>query len=331
MKSKLFFLALLSSVFLTACSKDNGVNNNEDHPVEISFSVSDFHGELRAANEPGSAAEQKIDNLYFLLFDNAGTHPKRYYIDNGSVSGATWVVTEKKVVLPITQKEAGDRQVYVVANADALMKGKLDGVNTVSALQEVFVTNEKPWSDQLRSPFLMSGHKNHNFRTNYQLKTVPLVRTVAKVELKIKLSDKYRVGKKGSGSSMDNFRYRYVNFDKRTYILKPGSKVDDLVNSADDVWPSVAGWQPWGASLNNVVPTPDAGFGYELDSQGRVLTLKAITYLNERDHKGAAIQIALYPVDGGLLPPPEFGPEFHAVPLPDKIERNHWYSYDIEI
>jgi hypothetical protein len=329
MKNKLSILALLSSLFLTACSKDNGVSN-KNLPIEVSFNVSDFQGELRAANEPGSAAEQKINNLYFLLFDNAGAHPQRYYIDNSSAAGATWVVTEKKVILPMTQNEARDRQVYIVANVDPFIKGKLDGVNSVSALQSVFVSNQKPWSDQLKSPFLMSGHKNHDFRTNYQLKTIPLVRSVAKIELNIKLSEKYRVKREGSGANLDNFRYRYVSFDKRTYILKPSSKADDLINSVDDVWPSVANWSTWGASLNTV-PTPDAGFGYKLDNQGKVQTLKAITYLNERDHKGTAIQIALYPLDEGLLPPPEFGPEFHAIPLPDKIERNHWYSYNIEI
>jgi hypothetical protein len=36
-------------------------------------------------------------------------------------------------------------------------------------------------------------------------------------------------------------------------------------------------------------------------------------------------------VDDGPLPPPEFGPELYRLPLPEKIERNNWYRYDIEI
>ncbi len=330
MKNKLLFLSLLSVYLFTSCTKDNEMNHKENQPIEISFSVSDFHEELRAGTEPGSMAEQKIDNLYFLLFDNAGTNPKRYYIDNHSAMGATWLVSEKKVILPITQNEARERQVYVVANADAALKGKLDAVTSVGALQNVFSTTEKPWSEQLKSPFLMSGHKDHDFKTDYQLKTVPLTRAVAKVVLNIKLSAKYQTKKQLIGTSLSNFKYRYVHFDKRTYVLKPGVKPDDPTDSAHDLWPKVTDWQLWGGSLN-ATPEVDAGFGYKCDSQGQVLSLKAITYINERDNKGAAIQIALYPLDGGLLPPPEFGPEFHVVPLPDKIERNHWYSYDIEI
>ncbi len=330
MKNKLLFLSLLSVFLLTSCTKDNEISHKENQPIEISFSVSDFHEELRAGTEPGSAAEQKIDNLYFLLFDNAGVNPKRYYIDSHSAMGATWVVSEKKVILPITQNEARDRQVYVVANADVALKGKLDGVSSVSALEGVFVSTAQPWSEQLKSPFLMSGHKNHDFKTNYQLKTVPLTRAVAKVVLNIKLNTQYQTKKQLDGTSLKNFKYRYVHFDKRTYVLKPGVKPDDLADSAHDLWPKVTDWQLWSGSLN-ATPGADTGFGYECDSEGRVLSLKAITYLNERDKKGAAVQIALYPLDGGLLPPPEFGPEIHVVPLPDKIERNHWYSYDIDL
>ncbi|WP_394358364.1 hypothetical protein, partial [Porphyromonas gulae] len=29
--------------------------------------------------------------------------------------------------------------------------------------------------------------------------------------------------------------------------------------------------------------------------------------------------------------PPEFGPELYRLPLPEKVLRNHWYKYEVEI
>ena len=56
-----------------------------------------------------------------------------------------------------------------------------------------------------------------------------------------------------------------------------------------------------------------------------------ITYLNERDSKGATVEVALPRVDDGIFSSFEFGPELYRLPLPDKILRNHWYKYEVEI
>lgn len=63
---------------------------------------------------------------------------------------------------------------------------------------------------------------------------------------------------------------------------------------------------------------------------GKVTSLKVVTYLNERDHAGTTIEIELPYNGSGPLPPPEFGPEVYKLHLPAKIERNHWYQYDVE-
>ncbi|KKC51911.1 major fimbrial subunit protein (FimA), partial [Porphyromonas gulae] len=129
--------------------------------------------------------------------------------------------------------------------------------------------------------------------------------------------------------NLTGHKYRYVNFDKDTYVVKPTTKPDNLISSANGVWPQITDWTVWGASLN-ASPAPDAGTDYTLDANGKVTALRIITYLNERDSKGAIVEIALPRVDDGTLPPPEFGPELYRLPLPDKILRNNWYKYDIE-
>lgn len=333
MRNKLLYATLIFGLLFAACSKENGGPITDNKPIEISLRVVDFtQSETRSTKSAGSLAEQKVDNLYLFLFNNSGTSPERYYIENATFTGGTWDAAAMKVRLDMTQVNAGDRQVYVVANIDAALKASLDGVTTVSALQTVFKTTAQPWSSQIASPFLMTGNKAHDFALNYQLDNVPLIRAVAKVEINIELGEKFQTipADVQTGGNLGNFKYRYVNFDTRAYVVKPATKPDNVISSTNDIWPTIAGWTPWGASLN-ATPAPDAGTGYVLNSAGGVTKLQIITYLNERDNKGAAIEIALPGLDDGELPPPEFGPELYRLPLPDKIQRNYWYKYDMEI
>lgn len=333
MRNNLLYLTIGLGLLLGACSKPNPeLPKGDDAPIAISVKVRDFARnatETRAVETaPGSASEQQIDNLYLLLFEKTGTNPKRYYVSGATFSGGTWSTSEQKITLQLTQRQAGERQVYIIANVDNALKTKLDAVTSVTELTStVYREIAKPWSPNIQSPILMSGSKSHNFKANYQLKFVELTRAVAKVELTIKLTSKFY------SMDVNAIRYRLVDFDKRAYVIKPNTKPDNLVNSSSFSFPKITDWSKWGNSLNST-PTLDFGFGYKEVGSGIVtnlVELKVITYINERDSKGAKMELVLYPEDAGTLPPPEFGPEFYAIPLPDKIERNHWYKYDIEI
>ncbi|MCE8164377.1 minor fimbrial subunit Mfa4 [Porphyromonas gingivalis] len=332
MKKYLLYASLLTSVLLFSCSKNNPNELVEDRSIEISIRVDDFTktGEaVRYERNQGSAAERLITNLYLLLFDQSGANPAKYYITGNTFTGGTWLPDDMKVKLDMTQSEAGERKVYVVANVDNAVKTALDAVANESDLQTVKRTTAMPWSTDIASPFLMSGNKTHDFLANRLLDNVPLVRAIAKVELNISLSEKFQILPTIVNGSLSEFKFRYVNFDKETYVVKPTTKPDNLISSANGVWPQITDWTVWGASLN-ASPAPDAGIGYTLDANGKVTALRIITYLNERDSKGAIVEIALPRVDDGTLPPPEFGPELYRLPLPDKILRNNWYKYDIE-
>lgn len=326
MRDKLLYATLISGLLFAACIRENiGEPVADNKPIEISFRVVDFtQSEARSTKSSGSQQEQSVDNLYLFLFNNAGTNPERYYIESATFAGGTWDAAGMKVKLDMTQTEAGARQVYAVANIDAAMKTALDGVAAVTAFQTVFRTTAQPWSPNIASAFLMTGNKSHNFAPDHLLDNVPLIRAVAKIELNVKLSALFRV------TGNDNYKHRLVNFDTRTYVEKPASKPDNLASSVGNAWPNLSDWTGWSNSLSGT-PAPDAGLGYTTDASGKITALRLITYLNERDNKGAAIEIALPRVDDGELPPPEFGPELYRLPLPDKIQRNHWYKYDVEI
>lgn len=332
MKKYLLYLSFLASLFFVSCSK-TPVEPTTNKSIEISLRVHEFtktRGVVWGERNEGSNAERVITNLYLFLFDSTGANPTKYYIDGTTFSGGTWSLTDMKVKLDMTQAEAGERRVYVIANVDALLKTALDTVMTESSLQTVKRGTLQPWSTNIASPFLMSGNKTHNFIANYLLDNVALVRAVAKVELNISLSEKFQTMPTIISSSLSGFKFRYVDFDKETYVVKPTNKPDNLISSANNVWPQITDWTEWGASLNTS-PVPDVGMGYTLDTDGKVIALRLITYLNERDTKGTVVEIALPRVDDGFLPPPEFGPELYRLPLPDKILRNHWYKYDVQI
>lgn len=345
MRYKLLNITLLLGLLFAACSRENGMEPVlDDHPITLSFSVDDFNrganfkgnevgGNSLRATDDGSTSEQDVNNLYLFLFDNTGANPIKYYIDAATFSGGTWVnsASEKKITLNLTQAEAGERQVHIIANC-ADLKTQLDGVTTVAGLQTVYRNTAQPWSTDINTPILMAGSATHNFITQgHQLNSVHLIRAIAKIELNVTLTSGFQVVPTITSGNLAEYRYRYVNFDTRTYVEKPmPSKPNNLVSSSLDAWPATGSWTPWGASLNGS-PLPDTGTGYILDAGGKVTGLKLITYLNERDEAGAVVEIELPRVDSGPLPPPEFGPELYRLPLPEKIERNMWYRYDIEI
>lgn len=344
MRYKLLNITLLLGLLFAACSRENGMEPVLDNrPITLSFSVDDFirgagfngnevDGKALRATDDGSPSEQEVNNLYLFLFDNTGANPVKYYIDAPTFSGGTWVNTsEKKITLNMTQAEAGERQVHIIANC-ADLKTQLDGVTTVAGLQTVYRNTAQPWSTNINTPILMAGSATHNFITQgYQLNSVRLIRTIAKIELNLTLTSGFQVVPTiDSEDNLAEYKYRYVGFDTRTYAEKPGTKPANQTSSSADAWPDTDSWMRWGASFNGP-SSPDAGTSYILDGEGKVTGLKLITYLNESDEAGAAVEIELPRVDPGPLPPPEFGPELYRLPLPKKIERNNWYRYDIEI
>lgn len=305
------------SLLLTACSSDDdSVGGTVDNKkIEISFQVTGFvRGTLKAATDNGSAAEQSIDNLYVFLFPTTGSQTfKSYYISSASFSGGSWSSTDNKVSLNLTQAEAGSRNVYIVANCSNL-KTQLDGVTSLEGLKLVLQSNDTPWSSTLTTPILMSGNKTHDFNSNYQLGNIALIRAIAKIQMNVTLKAEHQ-GTPLSSAGTAQYKYRLIDFDKNTYVLKPVPKVDNLVGSP--------AWMTWN----------DAVTSYTLatDGSGKVIGLRLSTYLNERDNAGTAIELSLPYFDGGFLPPPEFGNETYKLSLPATIERNHWYIYDIEI
>lgn len=341
MNDKLYIFLFVALLFV-ACSADEKVDGLQDkRKIEIAFSMPAYSVErmdgtggtrLTRSTDEGTTVERQIDDLYLLLFKEDGTDPLTYYINAAgdfSYEGkeGNWNGTTNTVKLELTQSEAGTRQVYVVANCRADLKTKLDAVTTVTgtgetALQNVLRDVLHPWSPTLTTPILMSGKAMHNFITNYQLSNVALTRAVAKLQLNITLTAQRQgaptinEGIPGDYTTVHPYKYKLVDFDKNTYVLKPApTKTDALASSAD--------WINWDAV--------GALSSYTLDGGGKVTTLSLSTYLNERDNAGTAVELQLPYYSGGTLPPPQFGNEGYKITLPTAVQRNHWYVYDVEI
>lgn len=299
-----------------ACSGDNDFDENKTshNKVELSFQIKDFdRGTLKSSTGEASSGEEIIENLYVFLFPTTdGQSLRKYDVITSSFEGGVWEDTNNKLLLNITQAEAAKRNVYVIANYSPALKTLLDKVNTIEDLKLISLSNEMPWSATLTSPILMSGNTTHDFRSNYQLNSIALVRILAKVQLNIKLSESHQAAPI-SAESIAQYRYRLINFEKWTYILKPISKKNNLASMSD--------WTDWSDQMTS----------FTLNSKGKATNLTLTTYLNESDNAETSIELSLPYIDGGFLPPPEFGDETYKLQISTKIERNHWYIYDIEI
>lgn len=306
-KLNYIYLILFTTLLFAACSSDD-IPANGNGMVELSYTIRNYsiNGVTTRATDAGTAEEQQIDNLYLFLFDMSDANSVNYYVDN-SFSDGTWSKVDEHVTLKLTQAEAGERKVYVVANVSNSLKTTFDGVTTVAELQAAFKSTDTPWSPTLETPILMSGNATHNFVTNRILNNVPLIRALAKVELNVTLSTKHQ------DADASHYKYNFIDFDKNTYVLKQTPKTDDLATT---------GWQPWEVA-------GDVS-SYTLGGDSKVNSLKVITYINERDIAGSYIDIQL-PYNAGPLPPPEFGDETFKLPLPGEIERNHWYKFDVTL
>lgn len=324
-KYSYILLFTITAILLGACSSNDipdGENPNDKTTIEIGISSKNYtihktstKSATVRATDAGTANEQKVENIYLFLFDNTGANAVKYYINSASFTGGTWSDTDKKVTLAMTQAAAGERQVYVVANC-ADIQTALSGVTTVSQLQAVLKETAQPWSNNITTPIMMSGSVTHNFINNRVLSAVQLERAVAKVELNIDLEKSFQSKITTTGGLSPEYQYRFVNFDKQTYVVKPSTKSEsDLATShaSDAVWFS------WKSE------------DIEIDNNGYATHLKLSTYLNERFKPGATIEVRMFYNDGGLLPPPEFGPETYTFPTFDKVQRNHKYVFDAEI
>lgn len=347
---RILYISLLAVLLFPACTSEEvpGEDTGSEN-IELLFSVSNYQmttvrAATRATQNAGSSFEQAIKDFYLFLFPEgtSTSQTRSYYVDAvaGTViqvypatgSSGTYVATDKKVLLNLTQAEAGNRDVYIVANTagNTTLQTALDGVTTLSGLQALLSTEDTPWSPVLSTPILMSGSKSHNFMTTDRVlgtgaagnEPLRLVRALAKIELNITLKDEHK------STAIADYKYKYTNFHKETNVIKKvtSTGTDKYASSSTSVWPITTDWTPWGSALD----AKGVGSSHTV-SGGVVTTLKLVTYVNERDGAGAAIEIEVPYNGSGPLPPPEFGPELYKLEFPEGIQRNYWYVHQIEI
>lgn len=332
MKRSIAYILLLPitvAVFKGCVGEGTPDDVGDNVAIELSYAISEFtqNNTTPRGTNVGTAAEQQIDDLYVFLFPTTGSQTlNKYYISSASFSGGAWVNADKKIVLNLSASKAGKRDVYIVANCAAI-KTQLDNVNTLTDLQSVTASTATPWSKSLTPPIIMIGNQTWDFSSNPKLNEVSLIRTVAKVEVNISLPDFYQSKptiqegdlSTGSGTTISVYKYRFVNFDTKTYLLKPSTKPDNL---------STLEWTNW--SAGSATPPDYDVSAYILNTDGEVSNLKLLTYINERDNVGSTIEITL-PYNKGNYPPPQFGDDTYILTLPATIVRNTWYKYDIVI
>lgn len=333
-------LLSLLALLVASCSSNDIPDDgkiDDKNSIEIRFNSDNFSvvhtstksAQLRATDD-GSEAERKIENINLFLFDETDASKSvSYYFASNGFEGVTWTNQDGKgnITLSMKQEVAGTRLVYIVANY-----GSKITATSVDDLKAIKKESDTPWSPTLTTPIIMEGSANHDFIANRVLggttaTNIKLTRALAKIELNIDLEKSFQSPVSNVDGKTSAYQYRFVNFDKETYVLNPETKTeDDLKTSHDNLATTWFNWTYDDITVTNGVATH----------------LRLSTYLNERfkpgDNasiedklKGAYIEIRMHYNDGGLLPPPEFAPETYTFPTFDKVERNYKYVFDTSI
>lgn len=328
-------MAMLGVMF-ASCINDDITDCPMDR-VEISFTTVDFEiqnniatrSATRATTQPGTTEENAIENLYVFLFPTDGSQSLILYY-TGLGTGA-WSPIENKITINQSQSVVGKRDVYIVANYPDI-NDLITGITTPDDLKTKLRQTGEPWSNTLTTPILMVGNKTHDFVANYQLTgatvadKVQLTRAVAKLEINLTFNTTaYHNTPTITPDGTDyQYKYRYIDFDQNTYVLKPTPKLS-VINSVSQLVTSA--WQSFSVPASTTELT-----GYTLTGSN-VTALKLTTYLNERDDVGAAVEFALsFTPASGYLPPPEFGDgDIYRLPLPSAITRNTIYRYELDM
>lgn len=319
--NKITYILLFATLFFAACSADdipNGVD--KDKQIELRLTINGFEGEsVTRSGFDATAEENQIENL--CLFIESGSNFYKYYIADATAdatfTGGSWNKAESKILLGLTTADVTTSDnVYIVANA-----GDITGsITSVADLQNHKIGTPIPWSDNIKTPLIMSGSvAGHNFTTTPILNAVSLYRAVAKVEFEVTLSEQYQstptVTNPYTSEVIDQYKYQLLNFDKQTYLLKPTAKPNDLTYSA---------WEKWNAAFGDKLSA------YTLTSD-KVTKLSFVTYLNERDSGNETTLMLQLPFWDAGMPPPQFLEEGYPVKLPTVIERNHYYKVAVSL
>lgn len=333
---RIVVLLLLTVLFISCVYDDVGGCLSEKAELTIAFAPTDYIDAKVSSRSAevktralATTEEMQLNNVYIILFSTTAA-PLKYFVETTTnTPDLKWIAGTEYNQVKIYPKDVsnnymtlsavGLRNVYVIGNVNATLKGALDDVNmdTETELAAVLTTTEDPWTISITSALglLMEGHTGtgHDFATNYIAGPISLTRAVAKVKINVKLAAPFQ------SSVHTDYGYKYLNFGKETYILeKADAQTTGIVDSHTD-------WQT-------------AGFTFT-PATGTVIDLSLTTYINEYKNTSstdptATIELRLpFNNNDGMLPPPEFGDgyETHRLVMPLQVVRNTYYEYDVEI
>ena len=314
---------LILALFVAGGCEKVSLPAEAEKQVEIGFAVANSVVQpmtrtvaTRGAETP-TATEKTINNLYIFLFPQDGGVIKQY-IETSTASNSEYALitgAETGVkLLTVTQSQAGTSDVYIVANCSDI-KSSLDGVSSAADLNNVLHTITMP-GEIVANNLLMVGKSStaYNFITDHQLKTIPLTRAMARIDVELTLGSEYQ------SSTPSEYGYRCIDFGSELWLVEKADpqeteKVVSTVSSPVVVW-------------NEVTTYP---------ATGTISKISFSVYLNEYNNTGdttapiASIEIKLPLNDtGGPLPPPEFGGDLYRFYLPAEVKRNRVYQYTLE-
>lgn len=195
-------ICLAGIISLFSCTADDMGERKIDNPslqkaqIMLQLPDEDENTTISRATESGSADENRIKSLYLFVFDNTGAKEFEKYIDlpfSGSATDIDMSLwhSDKVIILldnAILSNLNTSRNIHMVANVP---QAKLASVTNEASLKTIItntITAEISTPDATNALVMHGVCPAHIFSNNVRA-TVPLVRNVSKIRLKVNVTN----------------------------------------------------------------------------------------------------------------------------------------------
>lgn len=209
MKKIALYIAFIISIAFVGCSQDE-----DEIKVEKTQNISLFINPVnnirtKVIDDDNLASEQTINDLSIFLTDPSTDAITNKYIHQSFTSAEEGC---KIISLPITPDEAQTKDIYVVANFNDA--ASLNALSSIAALKQLATpqTDATNLLDPAKGFAMFGETLNFNFTTQTEtLVPVEMVRTVAKIRVKLTFADTDYIGTNNSFLIENAAQYTFLD------------------------------------------------------------------------------------------------------------------------
>ncbi|MEG0645969.1 MAG: DUF4906 domain-containing protein [Bacteroides sp.] len=232
MKSfKLIHIILLVSLLASCTEELCHVIEGQQAQLKITFNTGSFPIETLTRAETSETEENKVHNLYVLVFNADGTISGKGFFDYNALQGK--VEGNNTTGWVTVNTTSGEKTIYAIANIDDkqpianIAKSTLDNITNKQQLAEIIVGYKDGINTILRvdGKFLMSGSTSSTIQAGANNINLQLKRVCSKIRFTIN---------SGAGISFTPTSWRVMRVPRKVKLTENTTSVDGNVTADND-------------------------------------------------------------------------------------------------